>query len=59
MISIYFIGSASTNKDASYKIVEETIKSWLRYAMDRDGGRNRRKEIINTMNQTDESQSEN
>ncbi|XP_029680836.1 uncharacterized protein LOC115246262 [Formica exsecta] len=50
--------SASTNQETSYKITEETIKSWLRYAMDRDGGRNRKKETINN-NQTDESQSEN
>ncbi|XP_077279844.1 uncharacterized protein LOC143907157 isoform X2 [Temnothorax americanus] len=49
--------SASTNQDTSYKITEETIKSWLRYAMDRDGGRNKRKETINN-NQTDEAQSE-
>ncbi|XP_071581631.1 uncharacterized protein [Temnothorax nylanderi] len=49
--------SASTNQETSYKISEETIKSWLRYAMDRDGGRNRRnKETINN-NQTDEAQS--
>ncbi|XP_071635860.1 uncharacterized protein [Temnothorax longispinosus] len=49
--------SASTNQETSYKITEETIKSWLRYAMDRDGGRNKRKETINN-NQTDEAQSE-
>lgn len=55
---IYFTESTCTTHESSYKVTEETIKFWLRYAIDRDSGRNRRK-VMQNNNNIDESLSEN